>query len=422
MANKKSVTKTRVPFHITVGVSDIKTGDVAATVEHHVRIAKVALLYGDEVTLCSPVATLVLPLASLDKLPQRQQLELLELLAPHLMPPSESRDLVVNYCRLQREAFGKRVPANLARINAGFFQNHLTPMMRGLGDLASKLADEYRVGELSKLIQTGKVKISHLGAQKNTAQWLASVIVDGLSLKASLSEVGFVYSSSQRPIDANEKQITQDFLTQLEAVVQDPAKYPMFDDFTGNLVRLGIEAGQINTSSATTQRAKAVGLAAELISKLPTFESASANEVIDIRNALDVPLVNFRSAMVKYAKEVESASWDKDFPFEVDQLFIERVAPAVAAIEDEVKTNKYLYELGYSLLSASVPVTASSALGIGLSTVAGLSDVVNASMGASAGLAVLSIHAHKKWLDKQREIEKNQMFFYYKARKMLSEK
>jgi hypothetical protein len=84
--------------------------------------------------------------------------------------------------------------------------------------------------------------------------------------------------------------------------VSDASTYPLFDELMSRLIGSGIRAGFFTVSESGTIRGKEAGLAAELFKRLPLFEEASIDEILDIRRELERPLVRFRSAMIGFSK------------------------------------------------------------------------------------------------------------------------
>jgi hypothetical protein len=64
------------------------------TVAPEQDLVKAALLYGDRVTLLSPVTTMLLRVEGLGHLSARQQIELARRVAPIVLPPATSREMV----------------------------------------------------------------------------------------------------------------------------------------------------------------------------------------------------------------------------------------------------------------------------------------------------------------------------------------
>jgi len=110
-------------------------------------------------------------------------------------------------------------------------------------------------------------------------------------------------------------------------------------------------------------QSKQIAIVSDLISRLPLFEKASVDEIFDIRKELEKPLVNFRSEIVKISKEIESAPWNREFPSEVEQLFIEKCEPTILEIEDACKSNKLLLNLITNFAEKPLIIPATSALG-----------------------------------------------------------
>jgi hypothetical protein len=86
-------------------------------------------------------------------------------------------------------------------------------------------------------------------------------------------------------------------------------------------------------------------LAGHLLARLPSFEQASIDEIIDIRTELDNPLTRFRGAVIKFSDQIRSASWDQDFTSDAETVFHKEVKPSVLEIEEAIKSNRYLDSL-----------------------------------------------------------------------------
>jgi hypothetical protein len=98
--------------------------------------------------------------------------------------------------------------------------------------------------------------------------------------------------------------------------------YPLFDDSAGQLVNTAIKEGKLVPLNTSASRAKQVGLSSNLLNRLPSFYNASVDEIVDIRKELDKPLVHFRSAIIKFSKEIESSSWERDSHKRLNRSFM----------------------------------------------------------------------------------------------------
>ncbi len=86
-------------------------------------------------------------------------------------------------------------------------------------------------------------------------------------------------------------------------------------------------------------------------------------------------------------------------------------------IEDAIKTNNYLLEL-VGRYAKKTEVISIPVLSFFMAQYASLPEIVALGMGATA-VAAQAADVFKEWKARQREIEKNQLFFYYKAGQML---
>jgi hypothetical protein len=197
--------------------------------------------------------------------------------------------------------------------------------------------------------------------------------------------------------------------TILEAV-GDAKTYPLFDDLTGgDIVSKAVRQGVIQPSSADKRRGKHGGLSGDLLRRLPMFEKAGVSEVLEIRDELSEHLGAFRDAVAASAATIESAPWAvDDFAEEADLVFRENVAPAVERIEQRVEDDRGLKELtlryGPSLFSGA------SGMGAFLAGQWALGSLAALAAGLSAAAAGRS---------ERKGIERQQLYFYYRAGKRL---
>jgi hypothetical protein len=214
--------------------------------------------------------------------------------------------------------------------------------------------------------------------------------------------------------------IVNEFLDVVANSVSNGSTYPLFDEQTSGLVRAGIEEGKITVSDKGIDRSKHSRLAAHLFERLPLFDAASVDEILDIRKELERPLVRFRAAMMKFSDDIRSAAWDKDFDSEAQKVFYREIEPAVLDIEDAVKSNGYLAALVRKVADKPLAIPAGSALAVVMSQLSSLPDLVSQALGVSLAVAPLVYDATREWKEKQLKAEQNHLFFYYRVKKELS--
>jgi hypothetical protein len=206
--------------------------------------------------------------------------------------------------------------------------------------------------------------------------------------------------------------------------------YPLFDAQAGGLVSAGVREGEIRVSEAGLVRGRHSGLAADLLERLPLFEQATVDEILDIRRELAPPLIRFRKAITEFSATIKTAPWDEDFVSEAGTIFHRDVAPAVQEIEERVQSNRYLL-----LLLKRIGAPSASMLAAAMSRIADLPEIiaqtisnpaaaqavtpaVASAVAATTGKAILDTRWEK--YEQQRSIEQHQLYFYYRAKMRLS--
>ncbi len=359
------------PLHITVGASHI--GD-DLSLETELRLLKAALLYGDKVKLCSLGASFSVLLAQINNLDQTQRIAAMKEWSS-LLGNDHKVDLVWDIVEgLQKKKY--RSKAELLALAQ-----------------AKKTLDqawEPIVTKVNEIVSTAG------------AEGLVQAHQAGL-LEVEVYDIG----------DADA--MVKAFFESVGGAVVSGETFPLFDDNTGSLVRAAASEGKLPIGEPGKLRGKVVGLASDMFRRLPLFDTVSMEELLDIRRDLESYLLRFRSAVISYARAIETAQWDTGFMEEADLIFREKVAPAIQDIEDAVKSNKLLKAL-LARSTQSVTVPTSSALGLILSGVAAFSDIAGAALGLSVGTAAVGAQAVQDWREKNQEIERNQLYFYYRAR------
>lgn len=194
--------------------------------------------------------------------------------------------------------------------------------------------------------------------------------------------------------------------------------YPLLDDQSSNLIRAMAREGRLMAGEGAIHRGKAIGLAADLFERLPTFEEASVADVLDVRSELQDSLVSFRSAMLEYTESIKSAAWDESFPSDADNVFMQKVAPTIEDIDEAVRSNKYLIELT-SRIGDKPAAILISALGLLLAEASSTPGLISAALGVGSGTAYAAWDAHLEHMKNRREYEQNHLYFYYGSTKRL---
>jgi hypothetical protein len=245
---------------------------------------------------------------------------------------------------------------------------------------------------------------------------------DGIlrAIESGLLEVHHFDAAIRRALQESEhRKFILEYISVVAASVSNTQTYPLFDEDTSDVIRTGIHAGIFPVSDSAIARGKETGLAADLLARLPVFPTATVREVLDIRRELEPHLKRFRSAMITFSQGIKNASWDESFPFDAEQVFRRDVEPAVEKIEEEVKANRFIAELARKFADRSLLATGGSAIAITMSNLP-LPAIASLAVGALVGGGSAVYDTYKELSAKNREIQQNNLFLYYKAKDTLS--
>ncbi len=362
-------------LHFTVGTaisSEVGTPlDTVLDTSHEFRLLKAALLYADRVTFCSFASTSFLSFMK----------------RPGKMSEDEKLGWFLDFYK----SLG--VESQIQEV-ATFVEEYEASKRKKRQDYRSYLryqrAFEKSLRDLEKMAKTAGID------DFTTALDSGLVEFESYALRSKADQ----------------------FFSKISSALTSGKTYLLLDEGTGKLVDLAIKAGKIAPLGTSVNKAKQAGLSSDLFGRLPLFDQASLSEIIDIRKELSKSLIRFRAGVIGFSKEIESAPWGKEFPEEVEQIFIERIQPAVLDIEDACKSNKALMEIVNRSLTYP-GVVATSALGIALSKLSQFPDVFIA-VSVAAGITLGAYEAFKDRRREVDEVEKNQLYFYYRAGRMLS--
>jgi hypothetical protein len=370
-------------FHITIGSAPA----YGLSLEGDLRLVKSALLYADQVKLCSVVSSMVITMSLLMETDQKRYFEILEKLLPAMAQDKAQGQQIAEMVRSYRSiGYHRNATKHELQLRAKI-QPMLAHLRNQLNDNIKRLLVEAGIRSLNHAVQTGLLQLHTFRASDT---W-------------------------------DNDSLVEEYVEILQDTLSSGATYPLFDDQTGNLVRTGLQEGRISVSQAGISRGKHSGLAARLFERLPLFDEASVSEILDIRLELEKPLTRFRSAMITFSDGIRTAAWDEDFSFEAEQVFQRDVQPAILDLEEAVKTNKYLLSVLRKVADKPLTIPSASALGILMSKLSSLPDIASQAFGLGAASGLLAYDAYKDWLNDKRKIEDNQLYFYYKAGTLLSD-
>jgi len=293
-------------------------------------LVKAALLYGDSVTVISPVTTMLLRAEKLEHFAPPQQLELVRRLVPVLVPPDQLPEFERGLAQLDQVL--RSTP------RAGFAQRALweklhellEPSWRGVTETVQETIAQAGLDQLDRARREGRVRIESADPG-DELDLLVSCIVS-----AKLAQTG------QRQDDPHTDQVAKRFVDKLAKHLSSGKEYLIFDEQIASLTDAAIREGIFIPAKGPSGHCSQAMTASGLMGRLPTFPAATVDEVLDIRSELAPALTRFRGAMVTVSKTFNSSPWESSFEDEVHDAWVETVHPAIEDIENSVRENRSL--------------------------------------------------------------------------------
>lgn len=326
-------------LNMVVAASPSSSLNVSAEIE----LVKAALLYGDRVTVLSPVMTMLDRVREFGSISSDHQIELMSRVAPYLMGEGEEDELQAKLAKLQRflrnTANTKTAEAMAARTR---FDRELRPFRLELRELTRELVAVSRVEELAPALSRGLVRIESTDPGDQLDLIASSII------SAKLAETG------KKNDDTHMDRVVDTFVAKLSKQLSSGRSYLLLDESVASLTAAAIREGLFKPAKGPSGRAAQAMAASGLMGRLPTFPEATVDEVLDIRTELSPSLVNFRGAIVSVARTFSAQAWEEDFEDDLQDAWIETVAPALCEIESAVNENKSLSSAAGRRLSAGI--------------------------------------------------------------------
>ena len=377
-------------FDFTLGIAP-----KGSSIQRDMQYIKAALLYADTISLISPTAFAYFYLTDeSDRKDEKTILKLIEKVMPlwELSDPAEAakaQSAVREVGEIINSKKWKSAPMPLKlEIRSG-----MKKFGSDISNTLSMMLGESNCSDLIKLVKAKKIKL---------------------------------YKFENQIFD-KEAIIIDEFFKILSQTIADSKTYPLFDEGSNNLIDAAVRENKISLNDVNADQAKHAGLANNLMVSLPTFELSTVDEILDIRNELESPLVRFRSKVISFNQDIQSLPWSDDFEPECIKLYHKEIAPAILEIDELTKDSSFLKNLGYKLLSdesilkaaggLAIAVAASGVMSAFTSTMAS-DTAIYAAGGAYAASKVAN--TYKEFKEKKKNTQRKDLYFYYKAGKLLT--
>ena len=373
-------------FDFTVAIVPNNT-----SLEREMNYIKSALLYADKVTLISPLAYMFNRLTDKgNSLNERTVIKLIEQILPlaklnDTIFYEETYPVIKEFSNIIHSKRYKSIPY----VKKLEIQRQLRSFTMEICEVMFSLVGEQHGIELQTLINKGQVEIEE-------------------------------FNHSLGDLDL----CVKDYCDLLTKSIQ--SSYPLFDTQSNDLMKAAVDSRIVNLSSIDKQKITHAGLTDNYIQKLPSFSEASMDELIDIKNELSKPLTRFRGKMLEYSESIQSMPWDTDFESECELLYNKEVVPALLEIEESTKDGSFIKNLGRKFLTDEGVWRSTGGLVVSIAAGGVISAFNNAissdtamlvTGGAYAATQIAS--AYEEYTANKREIERKDLYFYYKAGRLL---
>jgi len=373
-------------FKITIGSSPQHSTEPGCTkyLEHDLQLIKAALLYADKVEVCSPMGNLIHSINSVRKLAKSSSFPDKIKLLDKILEYNFGRPELANFLKALKLLDSKKHLNKDEILIKKKFVKEIDKIYVDFQQKDFEMSEGDQIKDILRLYENGLIDYYFFNVEKE---------------------------------NINEFLLEQ-FSNFISKAINDPYSYALLDDLSGRFIDTQISSGVLKISPSDIEKNKQVSLASHLFERLPNFDLASIDEIIDIRTELSSYLTKFRASMIELGDQIKNSPWSGEFVKDTEKIFRKNIQPSIAEIEEVIKTKTYLKALvsRFSEKSYHLPIPV---FGI---TVAGqisnyelLSIIVDAVILGSNLIDVFN------QLEKEKlNIKQNQLFFYYRAKTILS--
>ncbi len=374
-------------FNFTVAIAPSTN-----TLHAELKYVKSALLYADKVTLISPLAYMFTRLTDGKyQLDEKGCVRLLKMLVPFCMAADidfeiKHKPVLDEFYSLIHSKKYKNCPA-LEKLK---IKKELQKFAKQVNDVVYELLGNNACADIKYLLDSGMLSLQKFEHSLDDAEGCVS-----------------------------------EYFRLLQASIK--SSFPLFDEKSNDLMSTAIKMGVINLSEMDKRKATHAGISDDYIQRLPSLEMASVDEIIDIKNTLSGPLINFRSKMLTFSDQVITLPWDEDFNDECMLLYHKEVLPAIQELDELTKDSTFIKNLIRGTVSDKELLKSTAGLLISIATGGAVSAFTSAVSANPAVLTAGTVWAASKVADaylqhsKQKKgMLKNDLYFYYKAGKLLS--
>jgi hypothetical protein len=170
------------------------------------------------------------------------------------------------------------------------------------------------------------------------------------------------------------------------------------------------------TGGGQVKRASEPAIGTRFLGDLDAFPNAEMRSILEVRDALHVPLVKYRAAVIELAESIDIDILDPSFDDRATVLYRRVVEPALAELEELASHKTVRALLGTQVADIGAERLTAAGLGLAAATVADLPSLVGVAVGI-AGDVLLG--AWKERNEIESEQRTNAYYYLYEADRRL---
>lgn len=348
----------------------LSSPDQGLSLEKDIRLVKLALLYSDKVTLISPKTSMIVGVIQLGNLNEGQRFSFIKEVAP-VIDPDFSVSQFDEILKIVNELRKKKIRSKHELAILGKYKSMMKQFEKDTLQVAEKFYSDSNFDQLMPLIEAGNLELKDFDfnvlEEDQFVEYMSNEIKDILSMSGS--------------------------------------KYSIFDELMGDLAHMhSIE----NNFSFDEQNPLEIEMGKELIFELPNIDLISVEDLLNLKNELNIELSRFKGVIFDFSREVESIPYSKEASKEIKQQYEYHIKPELTSLRLKMDENKFYKHLIDEVMgNASKHLTQASVL-LGVCSIFEFEKILS----VSGVLGETAYKAYKKKVENAKKLKENPLFFY----------
>ena len=194
-------------------------------------------------------------------------------------------------------------------------------------------------------------------------------------------------------------------LTEINEVLTESSfKYPVFDDLMSSVAHHYSIENNINYSKLNP---KEIEFGKEVLFSVANIDNISLDNILNLKNELENELSRFKSAILDYSKDIESAPYSTESKIEIKKHYDYNIKPELHLLRNQIKSNRYIKIITNEAVSNAGKYMTIATVGIGISELFNFEKLI--SIGGL--IAEANYKAYKLKKDNSKKIKQHPLFF-----------